>query len=419
MKRIPAIFFCFLLASILQAQQQVRGRVTDAATGQPLTGCSVYISGSSIGTSSAADGSFQLKGIPLGKNQLVVSSIGYALFTQTLPDNQTEVVLNITLSLKAKELENVVAETYVTEGWEQWGKLFLDNFLGTMPQADRCRIQNTNAIRFRFYRKSNRVRAIASAPLWIVNDLTGYRIRYEMEDFEVNFKTGMVYFQGYSLFEETGGKGEKAISRKENNREEAYVGSVMHFMRALYDNRLKEEGFEVRRLWKMPNLEKERIKALYRQSMQVGSNGTVQLRIGSGSSADSSNYYRRVLMQPDQIERVGDSLLSTDSLLLQSGDGWKEIWFDQYLEVIYKGGLEDPAYLIDMRESRSRGFRRSLVQLVSGNSIIVNGYGNFYHSQDLLNYGYWAWSEKMANNLPLDYRRAADKTFPDGANNHQ
>ncbi|MCH5689433.1 hypothetical protein LWM68_37445 [Niabella sp. W65] len=48
------------------------------------------------------------------------------------------------------------------------------------------------------------------------------------------------------------------------NRLEAYTGSMMHFFRSVYGNSL-EQGFEVRRVKKLRNTEKDRVRALYRQ----------------------------------------------------------------------------------------------------------------------------------------------------------
>jgi hypothetical protein len=48
-----------------------------------------------------------------------------------------------------------------------------------------------------------------------------------------------------------------------SNRAEAYYGSMMHFMRSLYRNKLIEEKFEVRKLIKLSSEEQKRVKAAY------------------------------------------------------------------------------------------------------------------------------------------------------------
>ncbi len=59
--------------------QQVRGRVTDAQSGYPLPGVHVYISESDplIGTTTGPDGYYVLDNVPLGRQKLIFTFIGY------------------------------------------------------------------------------------------------------------------------------------------------------------------------------------------------------------------------------------------------------------------------------------------------------------------------------------------------------
>ena len=54
---------------------QIMGKVTDASTGTPLTGATIYLEGNSTGTSAGVDGTFELQATPEGT--LVISFIGY------------------------------------------------------------------------------------------------------------------------------------------------------------------------------------------------------------------------------------------------------------------------------------------------------------------------------------------------------
>ena len=55
------------------------GKVTDASTGDPLTGATIYLEGNSTGTSAGVDGTFELQVTPEGT--LVISFIGYETAT--------------------------------------------------------------------------------------------------------------------------------------------------------------------------------------------------------------------------------------------------------------------------------------------------------------------------------------------------
>ena len=81
----------------------------DGSTGSPLAGCSIFISGSSLGTVSGTDGSFILSGIPRGKHEMIVSFIGYQTYIRVIQDGQLPLDINISLQVKAQELELVLA----------------------------------------------------------------------------------------------------------------------------------------------------------------------------------------------------------------------------------------------------------------------------------------------------------------------
>jgi hypothetical protein len=68
------------------------------------------------------------------------------------------------------------------------------------------------------------------------------------QGFEIDFKTGLFFYQGYPLFEEMETNRKSLEKKWLRNRQNAYYGSLMHFMRSVYRNKIPEEHFEVRRL---------------------------------------------------------------------------------------------------------------------------------------------------------------------------
>ncbi len=401
MKKWP-VFFSLLLSFSAMGQRTIKGRVLNAVTGTAVSGSSVFITNTSKGTISDASGNFELSAVPPGKHELIISSIGYETVVYPFNETQLPLQLKVELQIKVKELQNVTIEPFLEEGWDKWGKTFTENFLGYTGNAARCRIKNENAIRFRYFRKSNRLIAFADEPLKIENKALGYTISYQLEEFELNFKEQTALFLGYSLYEETG-RDRKALQKRRNA---AYYGSMMHFIRSLYSDSLKENDYEVRRMYKRPNTEKERVKSVYKP-LHLGQAGggmtVITENVPQGMHPDTLSYYRSVLRQPDLIEVYGSELLGADSLIMQEDGNHKLFYFANYLYVTYMGETEDEAYVKSQMQNRKPSFQRSFLFLPQLNPVWIEANGNYYNPRDMYFLGYWSWSDKMGDSLPLDF----------------
>jgi len=417
MLRIPAFLFlfCTLISLSGIAQSVISGRVVNATSQEPVAGASVFISNTSKGTVSDKNGYFELRDIASGKYDLVISSVGYETNAFSFSSAQLPLSLKVEMQVKVRTLENVVVEPSVEEGWDKWGRLFTENFLGMTPAAEQCKIKNEKNIRFRFYKKSNRIIAYCDEPIIVENRSLGYRIKYQLESFEVRFREGSSAYTGFALFEDMDEKKKEVRRRWRQSRDKAFYGSMMHFMRATYENTLVAEGFEVRRMVRNYNQEKQRVKELYRERARVSSGNVLSVRVGGNNNApviqsrdsvgaDSSAYYTRILNQDDYTDVYARETLTADSLLYAVHPGFKEIYFPNYLLITYKKETEDPAYLAYHREKRSVTFQRSLVWLINPVTIAIYPDGSYYPPDQIFSSAYWGWSEKMAEMLPLDFR---------------
>jgi hypothetical protein len=219
------------------------GSVMDSADGKPLAGVSIFLNSTSKGTVSREDGSFLLKAIPRGQYDLVISAIGYETFVIIINGSHLPPAMTIALHAKAAELAAVTVEPYLKDGWRQWGRFFLDNFIGTIENANHCHIKNRSILRFHFYKKSNRLSVTAAEPLIIENDALGYDLQYKLEAFVSDFNSHVVTYYGYPYFREMTTSSETRRLHWEQHRQMAYQGSMMNFMRGLYAGHAREEGF--------------------------------------------------------------------------------------------------------------------------------------------------------------------------------
>lgn len=91
-------------------QQRITGKVTDAATGEPMPGVNILIKGTSIGTISDLSGNYSLDAVD-GNATLVFSFIGYVT-QEILPSGRA--VVNVALTGEMLGLDEVVVIGYGT-----------------------------------------------------------------------------------------------------------------------------------------------------------------------------------------------------------------------------------------------------------------------------------------------------------------
>ncbi len=390
-----------------QGRNRITGTVVNATNGTPIASASVFISNTSWGTMSNGVGHFSLSDLPAkGSYELVISSVGFT--TLAFPFSADSLPLNLSVQLKPKvtELESVVIEPWEKDGWAKWGRLFTENFIGTTTASRNCSIKNYKSLRFRYSRKTNTLIAVADEPLIIENRALGYRIQYQLEDFIYNMTERTLLYVGYTLFEDMAADRNRIPRRWVVARKHAYEGSMMHFMRSLHTNKLDANGFEVQRMVKVPNFEKQRVKkeyaSLWRRNIGTGTRIVLGRRDSVSVVSDSSEYYSRILRQPDFTDVVNPRLLTADSIVTRS-DSSRILNFPDYLHITYKKGLEEEEYLRRYGEMRKPWHPRSDIVLLNGSPILVEASGSYFPPQELFSLGYWAWSEKIAQMLPIDF----------------
>lgn len=353
---LTTIFLSICLPVIVISQLKISGKVTDANTHKPLVAVSVYLSNTSIGGITNEKGEFIIHHIPTGKYDLIVSSIGYETFYTTI-DSRNLQDLFVELKPKAKQLEDVVVLSYDKNGWKKYGDLFLKSFIGTSSNASDCKILNKDAVKFNYSQSKKTLTAFATEPLTIENSALGYTIRYDLQLFSYNYNSGVLLYAGFPYFTEMKAKNKHRQKRWQKNRETVYEGSLMHFMRALYQNKLTENKFEVRKV-----VERQGVKILYTE-----------------------------LVTGDSIAYALDSL----TVALE---------FSNELEIIYKGHSAPNEYLKLLSAKHLNEFGISYINIINEKNIQIVFNGSYYNPLNLMMSGYWGWSEKICNMLPFDFK---------------
>ncbi len=366
MEHRPLRPFCLsliILFSSLTAFSQdkyfiVQGTVSDEKTGQALAGASVFCQNTTVGTVSGNDGHFSLH-LSNGGYDMVVSYTGYETKQIRIgKGNKENDSMIVALKAQDKSMSEVVivGSAEVADGWNKYGQFFLDNFIGTTPNAGQCSLENQGVLKFYFYKKRNKLRIKAKEDLVLTNNALGYKIRYQLDSFVYDYGNRTSTYTGYALFEELQGSEQQKDDWK-HRRFEAYKGSRLHFMRSWYDSTLKEEGFVL-------------------------------------ESADSSDLTKLIPVS----DPYGSSIYSLDS-------GDVDINLNGRLRVSYTNQAPDKKYLEEHHFPAGMRAQISAIDIPGGFAIEENGY--FYDQSEVTNIGYWAW-KKLAELLPYDYLPPAD-----------
>lgn len=373
LKKILLIVLWIAFAQLVQAQRTISGKIIDVNTKQALASASVFLANTSVGTNANSAGEFKLEIAGPGRFNLVVALIGYETYATEVSVQENITGLKIELKPQVAELAEVVVGNYDKNGWEKWGEFFMEMLIGNTPNALNCKLLNKEAVKFTFSKKENILRAFATEPLRIENNALGFDLTYSLTQFEHNYKTRIFYYQGYPLFSEKKPRNNRQYQKWISNRKETYKGSLMHFMRSLFRNKIIEEGFEIKKIIKQKT-----------SSASIKING---------------------LPLEEEIDVLIDKPLTGDSIAFAIDDNTAGLQFKDYLQVVYKNKVMSPLYVRTKRNiTLGDPITAKLFMPDATKTLSVLANGSYFFGRDILTLDYWAWSEKLSNLLPLEYR---------------
>lgn len=336
----------------------ISGKVIDKNTKAPLQGASVFAQNTTFGVATDAEGNFRLK-LPNGGYELIVTFTGYETENMRISSATADEKLIIEIREKEKALAevSVVASNEVADGWEKYGQFFTDNFIGKSEFSQQTTIKNPEVLKFYFSKKRNRLKVLSSEPLLVENLALGYNIKFAIDSFTYEYNNNATQFIGYPLFEEMHSTPEKEIVWQQN-RSKAYNGSLLHFMRSLYNKKLMEEGFQVQFLVKRNNNESAMpLKNIY-----------------GALNYDMDDSTGIVEFQPNQPN----------------------------IAVIYLKQKPEAAYL-NFDPKAKKDFQVSTVTIENGEPINIEQNGYYFDQADMVTEGYWGF-KKVGDMLPYDYK---------------
>jgi hypothetical protein len=229
---------------IVAYNQVIKGTVLEDKTNSPII-ATIYFNGTFAGAMSDSNGNFELDISKNASMPLTISSVGY--YSVTLQDFLTQKPLIIFMTPKVYEVkEIVIASKSLAKRRIANMNLFKKVFLGSTKNARNCKMLNESDITFNYANDRDTLKAFASKPILIDNKSLGYNMTYYLDRFEYCKKDGSMFFAGSLIFNKDLAIDKSSRKLYEERRKEAYFGSRMHFIRALWEDDLEPSGFLIK-----------------------------------------------------------------------------------------------------------------------------------------------------------------------------
>ncbi|RYY72024.1 MAG: carboxypeptidase-like regulatory domain-containing protein [Chitinophagaceae bacterium] len=364
MKKILPFLGLFLLSISGFSQSNsfvVTGKVILATSKQPLQGASVFAQNTTLGTATDADGNFKLY-LPDGGYNIAATFTGFNTEVRRISNSDpNDRNLVFEMSEKEKQMEEVaiVSSSEVKDGWNKYGQFFINNFIGQTNNSAAVVLKNPDVLKFYYSKKKNRLKVLAAEPLQIENNALGYNIKYALDSFTYEYNTEVSVYTGAPLFEEKPTNDTIQKVKWELARNKAYKGSILHFMRSLYDRQLKEEGFEIQFLVNVNDVETALpLKDFYGALNYTKDDSTLLVEVKPNQPRLGVLYNKE---KPSEVYRTLNP--------------------------------EEPA-----------GFQFSVLGFLPNESIGIEQNGYYFDQNDLTINAYWTW-DKVADLLPYNYGR--------------
>jgi len=360
------LFIVLIVASAALAQKQytITGLVKNKADLSPIAGAQIFLNGSTIGTLSDGDGRFTLSNIPQGSHELIVQNLGFESAEALIHTNELAQKYTFLLNEKVYNLDEITVKPN-SDDWEYNFEQFQQTFIGQGPFSKNTKIKNEEIINFDFNIETRIMNGFAYEPIEIENKSLGYKIYFYLESFQINYKTGTTFFFGQTFFEEMNSRRKRTRTKWRENRKKAYLGSFAHFTNSLIDEKITENGFEVR----------------------------------AEQREDNARYLSKDTVSQSQFFHKVDST-------------YYEYSFINFINVTYKNEYEDMTFLYSIAkpfDSNPRllpDFQNSSVTLLT-DSVLVDKSGFVLDPSSILFDGYWGF-EKISDMLPLTYEISED-----------
>ncbi|AZA47177.1 hypothetical protein EG346_02740 [Chryseobacterium carnipullorum] len=381
------LLFLFILPFYSITAQIIKGHIVNDS-GNKISGVNIYIDGTQTGTISKEDGSFSLSISSGSQGNVIFQKDEYDTFATAVSEvvnKNLKVVLN-----KTNAIEEIRLIPYTSEAYRNYINYFLDTFIGA--DREHVKIKNQKTLKFSYDKKNRFLKVKAPNTLIIENKNLGYEIQYNLISYSLDLNKNSVNYTGTSFFTET-----KNTDRTKLNRMNAYDGSMLHFFRSIYDNKISQDKFVVNHVVKVPNPKYptgEELKLLEDFKQIVRSSAMVNIPDNIRDISQRKNsekpyalaIVKTLIPDSDYVTREDGKVLFSFKDMLQVN--YQKYFYELKGKEFIKGNM--PVVLTSFLHPEGEVFE-------------VSKEGNITNPDQLINEGDFS-KNKIENMLPLDYQ---------------
>ena len=270
-----AVLLLLFISPVVSGQNTITGIVSDNVNIKPIPDATVYINGTTIGTSTNENGLFTLKEVTF-PCKLIISRIGYDLMTIDIAQFNPE---RLTILLREKTIQLSEVEVTGKNSRDKSVQKFRNIFFGSDFWSKKILLENESVLTFSRYtdtikhepdsldkllekielsdlvkndsvdkdRILNVFSVRANAPIKVDFPELGFKLSIDLVQFNIIESPGnsICKYLAYYFYQPYPFKNNLVERKFQKKRTEAFYNSKEHFCRSLFSDRLKQNGYVV------------------------------------------------------------------------------------------------------------------------------------------------------------------------------
>ncbi|WP_158561352.1 carboxypeptidase-like regulatory domain-containing protein [Emticicia sp. C21] len=231
----------------------INGKVVDI-NGLPVKSADVFINHTENGVKTNSEGKFTIKvPTPLQELELLVYHPEFLLAKEAITAKENTEVVQVNLKPDNFSATNIKDKEF-QKNWKVFEKVLLGNPNELQRKTqfpNDCEITNPEVVSFNMD-ENKKLIANAERPLFIKNDALGYKVTYQLTNFEHNDTESLI--KGDNFFEKQTPIDEKQDLKWKKNQLKLYHESLKYFLNSLAQNKTEENGFIIFKMRKILDL---------------------------------------------------------------------------------------------------------------------------------------------------------------------